>query len=151
MLFPDLIDDTTNYVKKDIRGSIYDRNGNIIATSIESISLSINPNKIKNKKELANKLGLILNLILVFSMIFIANNTREIEKNNIYLKMKISKISENLKINKIELATHQNSSYLKTLYELYFYKTQNSNVPLIVKLKELSNQDKNIKLVSSNN
>ncbi len=84
-------------------------------------------------------------------MIFIANNTREIEKNNVYLKMKISKISENLKINKIELATHQNSSYLKTLYALYFYEAQNNNVPLIVKLKELSNQDKNIKLVSSNN
>ena len=84
-------------------------------------------------------------------MIFIANNTIEIEKNNVYLKMKISKISENLKINKIELATHQNSSYLKKLYELYFYETQNNNVPLIVKLKALSNQDKNIKLVSSNN
>ncbi len=84
-------------------------------------------------------------------MIFIANNTREIEKNNVYLKMKISKISEDLKINKIELATHQNSSYLKTLYELYFYETQNNNVPLIVKIQELSNQDKNIKLVSSNN
>ena len=84
-------------------------------------------------------------------MIFIANNTREIEKNNLNLKMKISKISENLKINKIELITHQNSSYLKTLYELYFYKTQKNNVPLIVKMKELSNQDKNIKLVSSNN
>ena len=84
-------------------------------------------------------------------MIFIANNTREIEKNNVYLKIKISKISENLKINKIELAAQQNSSYLKTLYELYFYKTQNKNVPLIVKMKELSNQDKNIKLVSSNN
>ena len=84
-------------------------------------------------------------------MIFIANNTREIEKNNVYLKMKISKISENLKINKIELATHQNSSYLKTLYELYFYESQNNNVPLIVKFKELSNQNKNIRLVSSNN
>ena len=54
-------------------------------------------------------------------MIFIANNTREIEKNNLNLKIKISKISENLKINKIELAAHQNTSYLKTLYELYFY------------------------------
>ena len=84
-------------------------------------------------------------------MIFIANNTREIEKNNVYLKMKISKISDNIKINKIELATHQNSSYLKTLYGLYFYETQNNNVPLIVKLKELSNQEKNFKLVSSNN
>ena len=84
-------------------------------------------------------------------MIFIANNTREIEKNNQNLKMKISKISENLKINKIELAAHQSSSYLKTLHALYFYETQNDNLPLIVKMKELSNQDKNIKLVSSNN
>ena len=84
-------------------------------------------------------------------MIFIANNTREIEKNNHNLKMKISKISENLKINMIELATHQNSSYLKNLYELYFYKTQKNSVPLIVKMEEISNKDKNIKLVSSNN
>ena len=84
-------------------------------------------------------------------MIFIANNTREIEKNNHNLKMKISKISENLKINKIELATHQNNSYLKILYELYFNESQNNNVPLIVKMEELSNQDRNIKLVSSNN
>jgi hypothetical protein len=78
-------------------------------------------------------------------MIFIANNTREIEKNNQNLKMKISKISENLKINKIELAAHQSSSYLKTLYELYFNETKNNNIPLIVKMKELSDHDKNIK------
>ena len=84
-------------------------------------------------------------------MIFIANNTREIEKNNLNLKMNISKISENLKINKIELAAHQNSSYLKTLYELYFYETPNNNVPFIVQIEELSIQDKNIKLVNSNN
>ena len=84
-------------------------------------------------------------------MIFIANNTREIEKNNHNLKMKISKISENLKINMIELATHQNSSYLKTLHGLYFYETQNKNLPRIVKMEELLNQNKNIKLVSSNN
>ena len=84
-------------------------------------------------------------------MIFIANNTREIEKNNYNLKIKISKISENLKINKIELATHQNSLYLKKLYKLYFYEPHNNNPPLIVKMKDLSKKDKNIKLVSSKN
>ena len=84
-------------------------------------------------------------------MIFIANNTREIEKNNQNLKIKISKISENLKINKIELATHKNGSYLKELYKLYFYDSQNNDIPRIVKIEENTNQDKNIKLVSSNN
>ena len=62
MLFPDLDNDTIGYLKKDIRGNILDRRGNIIATSIDSISLSVNPNKIKNKKELAFKLNSILNL-----------------------------------------------------------------------------------------
>ena len=84
-------------------------------------------------------------------MIFVANNTREIEKNNQNLKIKISKISGNLKINKVELTAHQNSSYLKQLYKLYFYESQNNNIPLIVKIKEASNQEKIIKLVSSNN
>ena len=84
-------------------------------------------------------------------MIFIANNAREIEKNNHDLKIKISAISENLKINKIELAIHKNNSYLKELYNLYFYGSQNDNIPRIVKIQELPNQDINIKLVSSNN
>ena len=77
-------------------------------------------------------------------MIFIAKNTREIEKNNHNLKIKISKNLENLKINKIELATHQNGSYLKELYKLYFYN-------FIVKIDKFSNQEKNVKLVSSKN
>ncbi len=84
-------------------------------------------------------------------MIFVANNTREIEKNNHNLKIKISEISENLKINKIELATHKNASYLNKLYKLYFFEVPNSNIPQIVKIEELSMQNKNIKLVSSNN
>ena len=94
---------------------------------------------------------LFINLLLVFSMIFIANNTREIEKNNNNLKIKISKISENLKINKIELATYKNSSYLKDLYSLYFTKIKNNSVSEIVKIDQLLKQDKNIKLVNSNN
>ena len=62
MLFPDVFDEGHKIVKKNIRGEIYDRNGNILATSIKSISLSINPTKINNKKDLSVKLGSILNL-----------------------------------------------------------------------------------------
>ena len=92
---------------------------------------------------------LFLNLVLVFAMIYIANITREIEKNNNKLKFEISKINKDIKINKIELATHQNSSYLKKLYYLYFTKSENNNVPNIVSINQLS-PNKNIKLVKTN-
>ena len=39
------------------RGKIFDRNnGNLLATTIKSNSLSTNPTKIKNKKELSKKI-----------------------------------------------------------------------------------------------
>ena len=82
-------------------------------------------------------------------MIYIANITREIEKNNNKLKFEISKINKDIKINKIELTTHQNSSYLKQLYHLYFSEIENNNVPKIVSIKQLS-QNTNIKLVKTN-
>ena len=84
-------------------------------------------------------------------MIFVANKTREIEKKNNNLKIEISQISENIKINKIELITHKNSSYLKKLYSLYFSESKNSYVPNIVSIEQLITKDKNIKLVNSNN
>ena len=44
------------------RGKIFDRNGNLLATTINSNSLATNPNKIKNKTDLAKKLSIILNI-----------------------------------------------------------------------------------------
>ena len=44
------------------RGKIFDRNGNLLATTINSNSLSTNPIKIKNKTELSKKLSSILNI-----------------------------------------------------------------------------------------
>ena len=72
---------------------------------------------------------LLLNLVLVFAMIIVANKTREIEKNNKNLQTKIFNISQNLKINKIELITHQNVSYLIILgvYGLWTLLNLNSS------------------------
>ena len=90
-----------------------------------------------------------LNLLLVFLMIFIANKTREIEKKNINLKIEISKLNEDIKINKIEFITHQNSSYLKKLYSLYFPISKEIIIPNVISLNQLKKTDQNVKLVNT--
>ena len=93
----------------------------------------------------------ILNFFLIFSVIYIANKTREIEKENNELKIKISKINTNIKINEVELITHQNSSYLKKLYSLYFSEKINYHSPNLLTINQISIKDKNLKYVKSNN
>ncbi len=55
-----------NYPLKDninlTRGDIYDINGNLLATSIDSRSISIDPRKIKNKSDISNKLSRLLSI-----------------------------------------------------------------------------------------
>ncbi len=64
MLFPDIEYEKFSTQNTDLRGDIYDRNGNILATSIKSTSISVNPIKINNKEELSIKLSSILNVNL---------------------------------------------------------------------------------------
>ena len=94
---------------------------------------------------------LLLNLVMVFLMIFIANKTREIEKNNSNLKVQISKITKDIKINKIEFITHQNTNYLKNLYSMYLFEKNDNYIPKIITIEQLLKKDQNIKLVKTNN
>ena len=82
-------------------------------------------------------------------MIFIANNTREIEKKNDIYEYEILKIKQNIKINKIELSVHQNVSYLTKLHSLYFSKTKTNNKPNIVTLNQFSDNSSNIRLIKN--
>ena len=91
-----------------------------------------------------------LNIIFVFFMIFIANKTRELEKNNNNLQIKISKLKEISKINKIELIIHQNNSYLTALYEIYFSDLKNAETPNIYSINKYIKEEQNIKLVKTN-
>ena len=83
-------------------------------------------------------------------MIFIANNSRELEKDNSYLSIKIEEIKKNIKINKIELITHKNNSYLEKLYSLYFNKPDHALISNIFLLNQLSTKNENIELVKTN-
>ena len=93
---------------------------------------------------------MLINILLIFLMIFIANKSRELEKDNSNLRIKILEINENIKINEIELITHKNNSYLEKLYSLYFYKSDDPIIPNILSLDQLSKKNKNIELVKTN-
>ncbi len=103
MLFPKITYEKINITKLDIRGDIYDRNGNVLATTIKSTSISLNPKKIKNKKKLSIELASILNLDPVKLAKKINSN-----KNFVWIKRNISpqEYQEIINLGEINLKSH---------------------------------------------
>ena len=110
MLFANNISQENLVSKNELRGNIYDRNGNILATSIESISLSINPQKIKNKEFLSSKLSKILDIELK-----IINNKLLANKKFVWLKRNITPIEYQNIINLGEINIRSHKEY-KRIY-----------------------------------
>ncbi len=119
MLFPDTIDSNNNIEEKYLRGEIYDRNGKILATSIKSTSLSLNPSKIKNKKELSYKLGSILNLD-------VSSIQKKLNSNNkfIWIKRNITPQEYQEIINLGEININSHSEFKR----IYPYKNISSHI-----------------------
>ncbi len=119
MLFPELIDEKNNISQNKLRGDIYDRNGNILATSIQSKSISLNPKKIKDKKGLSIKLASILNL-----------NSNKLEKiinsnkNFVWIKRNITPKEYQEVINLGEINIKGHNEYKR----IYPYKNVSSHV-----------------------
>ena len=110
MLFANNISHEKLVSQNELRGNIYDRNGNILATSIESISLSINPQKIKNKEFLSSKLSKILDLESK-----IINNKLLANKKFVWLKRNITPIEYQNIINLGEINIRSHKEY-KRIY-----------------------------------
>jgi len=92
---------------------------------------------------------MILNLCIAFSMVYVGNKTREIEKENNNLLFQISKVNKDIHINNIELTFHKNINYLNKLYSIYFYKIKPDTNINIISLEELSNENQYKKLVKN--
>ena len=95
---------------------------------------------------------LCLNLISVITLLYYSGISKEIEKENKILEMKILKFNKQLKINEVEFTLHSRPSYLKKLQKIYFDTDnmdsfENTRINLIdFEKKEL----KNIYMASSN-
>ena len=93
-----------------------------------------------------------LNLVSVITLLYFSGISKEIEKENKILEMKILKFGKQLKINEVEFILHSRPSYLKKLQKIYFDTNnmdsfENTRINLIdFEKKEL----RNIYMVSSN-
>jgi hypothetical protein len=92
---------------------------------------------------------LLINLVIVFLSIFIANITRKLELVNNRIKIDIKKQEEQLSINKIEYTYYNNSDYLKKLHSLYFSYEEKDLEKKIVLLSNISDiKNKSVILVN---
>ena len=86
---------------------------------------------------------MLVNLIIAFLLIFIGLNSRQIEITNSDLETSINQLKKEILINKIEYTFHNNSEYLKKLYELYKQKIDDNHENIILSFNDFSSKDKN--------
>ena len=119
MLFPVINDNVNNTSQQVLRGDILDRNGKILATSIQSISLSLNPNKIVNKSELSLNLSKILNIDSS-----ILDKKLSSKKNFVWIKRNITPIEYQNVINLGEININKHNEFKR----VYPYKNVTSHI-----------------------
>ena len=84
---------------------------------------------------------LILNFFIALLMIFVAQKTRKIELSNKYLKKEIINIKEEIIVNEIEFAFHNNGKYLKKIHSLYQEEMQFNEIAKIINIDEIDLED----------
>ena len=83
----------------------------------------------------------ILNIFLVISLLYFANITRSIEKENFFLKKKINYIKDQLNINEIEYSIYSSYEYLHKLQKIYLPEKNKNNLNERISYFDLKNQE----------
>ena len=83
----------------------------------------------------------ILNIFVVVSLLYFANLTRSIEKENYILKNKISHIKDQININEIEYNIYSSYEYLQKLHKIYFVEKNKNNLNERISYFDIKNND----------
>ena len=83
-----------------------------------------------------------LNIFAVISLLYFGDLSREIEKKNKQLIVRISEFQEQLEVNEVEFILYNNYSYLKQLQNIYFdFETTNSLGHNRISLQDFQNRE----------
>ena len=85
----------------------------------------------------------LLNIVTIISLLYFANATRHMQKENALLKNNINFIKEQININEIEYSLYSSYEYLKKLQGIYFNINDNAHSTKRINFNFIKN--KNIK------
>ena len=83
----------------------------------------------------------VLSIFIIILLLYFANITRKIEKENYVLKNQINNLQEQININEIELSIDNNYEYLLKMQKIYFEKDDNQNFENRISFNDYKNKD----------
>ena len=84
---------------------------------------------------------LTLSVLTTVSLLYFANVTRSIEKENLALKEQIEYFEDQLNINEIEFNLYNSYDYLKKMQKIYFVQSKNNNLNSRINYFDLQKQN----------
>jgi len=84
---------------------------------------------------------IVLSIFIIILLLYFANITRKIEKENYVLKNQINNIQEQININEIEFSVYNSYEYLLKMQSIYFEKNDNINFDNRISFNDFKEKD----------
>ena len=83
----------------------------------------------------------VLSIFIIILLLYFANITRKIEKENYVLKNQINNIQEQININEIEFSIFNSYEYLLKMQSIYFEKNDNVSFNNRISFNDFKDKD----------
>ena len=83
----------------------------------------------------------VLSIFIIILLLYFANITRKIEKENYVLKNQINNIQEQININEIEFSVFNSYEYLLKMQSIYFEKNDNVSFNNRISFNDFKDKD----------
>tara|TARA_B110001454_G_scaffold55152_1_gene53954 strand:- start:217 stop:531 length:315 start_codon:yes stop_codon:yes gene_type:complete len=83
----------------------------------------------------------VLSIFIIILLLYFANITRKIEKENYVLKNQINNIQEQININEIEFSVFNSYEYLLKMQSIYFEKNDNVSFDNRISFNDFKDKD----------
>ena len=83
----------------------------------------------------------VLNILATIFVLYFANISRDLERDNLSLKNKIAYMQDQININEIEYTLYNSYDYLQKMQKIYFVQSKNNNLNSRINYYDLQKQN----------